>query len=96
MIDIDTSVKVKTNEGVFDFGKIRSVNFTVMAVGKSINISIYNDSIDYEKVCGIIRAVGKGSVTISLVNSSGQDDYDVNLGGVNFSVGYLEFGGGFA
>ncbi|MGC0990099.1 hypothetical protein WKH43_13600 [Pantoea agglomerans] len=87
MIDYGTTVNVKTKSGTYDLGVIRSAKFTVMSIGKSIEIVVMDNPVGNITAAELVKAVGEENSMLSIINESNREDYTVRLTGVNFDGG---------
>jgi len=86
MIDYGTTASVKTKSGTYDLGVIRSAKFTVMAIGKYIEIVVMDNPVANNIAAELVKSVGEENSTLSIINESNRDDYTVRLTSVNFDA----------
>lgn len=86
MIDYGTTVSVTTKLGTYDLGVIRSAKFTVMAIGKSIEIVVMDNPVGNVIAADLVKSVGEQGSTLSIISESNRDDYNVRLTNVNFDM----------
>lgn len=95
MFDYGTTVSVKTKSGTYDLGVIRSAKFTVMAIGKSIEIVVMDNPVGNSIAAELVKSVGEESSTLSIISETSREDYSVRLTGVNFDSMSLNISASF-
>ena len=86
MIDYGTTVSVKTKSGTYDLGVIRSAKFTVMPIGKSIEIVVMDNPVGNGIAAELVKSVGEENSTLSIISESNRDDYTVRLTNINVDM----------